>query len=793
MLSHWLNKRPDAAADAPQADAPAPAMPEAGDDAALLVWIRSQRQHAQRLAAARRLTSREAMEQLTDWAREHDRGVHKILRDALARFEQRDAARARARSLIEQCRNLGQETGVATQVAALDRDWSALDPELLDEAQVREFLHLRGALAERFDMEAAHVREWLSTLHAAQGEVRRLDAAWQNLDVPLTIDSLTAAKAAHAAVVTALPLAAAYGAKSLAQAMRAADEALSTAMSRHQTEAAAEAACRAFIDGLGSLSKAEARASAEGRWESLDKPQRSAVAAGLASAFHARVMAGRKAAADEASAAAAASESRKTTLAATLQALEAALASGDSRAAGDLVPSLQSMLASIALPESVRLHAQGKLAEAEALAGWRRWGESRTRERLVKEAEDMANASLSPHARAEAVRALRARWKELAGKDAPQSLWRRFDAACTKAYQPAAEAFAKDARRREEGESARRALIEELQAAAASLPRAGDSQFEWNPYAAKIQRWQQRWRGMGPIEHTVPRRALKALEAAHTEALATLQAPLEAEWALERVRRDRLLAEAKTLAEHPPRDLVSRTRDLQARWQARVGKVSLPRKDEESLFRALRASVDQAFDKVKAAREEGEKAAAGERGAARKLIAELKAVAESGDESAVTQALATHKARWRQIGALASADSAALTRDYQAAVARLGTRQQWFASAAWRREVETVRANLPTPLPPAVGDCPTDVQTQMVDLELLLGIASPESVAGIRRLLQAQHLQNALRGGGRRQLTPSLARAALAQVSRPEIAACLGDKRVSALLAALATAPLSPA
>lgn len=185
-MRNWITefqrqpRRPDAAPDAaPPVDRPSTARPEApglnppeaaplpedgvdlsrrlqaaaGDDAALLALARERVPVEVKLAAVEALAGEAALKQAEVEFRDHDRRVHRLAKQRHERAVATRLARAQAARLIEAAQVLAREPVIpANLLVDLDRDWAALDADLLEPAQ-------RDAHAALMAEMAAHSRE----------------------------------------------------------------------------------------------------------------------------------------------------------------------------------------------------------------------------------------------------------------------------------------------------------------------------------------------------------------------------------------------------------------------------------------------------------------------------------------------------------------------------------------------------------------------------------------------------------------------------------------------------------
>ena len=276
-----------------------------------------------------------------------------------------------------------------------------------------------------------------------------------------------------------------------------------------------------------------------------------------------------------------------------LQAFDQALARGPALAPGD----------------SLLQRASALQAEHLRLKSWQQWGGGRARDDLAAEAEVLARATaaaadpaladapkLDLKAHAEAINALRGRWRELdrLGAAASQALWLRFDAALKDAYQPLAERQAAQKAQRVQNQRERESLLAALQAWPGTLPAAPlaantsladpsladakpadtspapadtsaplealaapapaepadepDEPGAWKDRIRALDRFHNAWRQLGPLEHTVPAGAREALRQRQQQVLERLEAPLQQARREAAGRRELLIGQAEALA-----------------------------------------------------------------------------------------------------------------------------------------------------------------------------------------------------------------------------------------------------
>ena len=195
----------------------------------------------------------------------------------------------------------------------------------------------------------------------------------------------------------------------------------------------------------------------------------------------------------------------------------------------------------------------------------------------------------------EALRNLREEWKKIDKLAAPNpSLWKRFDAACTRAHQ-VVDVWLKEARAQTAAHKAQRlALIEEVKVWAAEHGQGPD----WKTVARQLHNFAQRWRDGGHLSEKMYAELHPLWKAVIHDA----HAPLEAAQKASLARRQALIAEAQELGAAPTLR-IDAVKALQLRWQEEAHSVVLDRKHEQKLWDAFRQPIDEAFARKTAVRE----------------------------------------------------------------------------------------------------------------------------------------------------------------------------------------------
>jgi exonuclease SbcC len=429
-----------------------------------------------------------------------------------------------------------------------------------------------------------------------------------------------------------------------------------------------------------------------------------------------------------------------------------------------------------------RLH--GLQTQLEALRGWARWSTGQARENLIAAAGELLDSERDVEQLARAIPALRQEWKRLnAHCAATKGQWESFDTTLEKAYQPVADQRAEEAARQAEARVARQALCDEWEAEVAGIVwEHADFKVVEARRAEMLKQW-----------HAAPHagfRDERALRKRFDTLVGVVDTRLDAARAAECERREQLVAAAEALSEEP--DLgraMTEAKALQGRWAQQPTAVRLKRKDEEKLWQRFRAACNAVFERRDAQRAE-QVAQRQEQARSRQILLDaFAATLASADGNAIRPALAQFRADWgaarpdardpsdsletrakalqqqaqqrldeqrkskHQERLELMAQRAALAENVEAAAlaggpveaASAAAKQAWNTLPALPGNVETLLAqrfagaSAVTLEDLAVG---REVREGLLlDLEIALGLPSPEANAAARRQRQLERLQ----------------------------------------------------
>jgi hypothetical protein len=650
-----------------------------GDEAAAVEFILQCEFSELRLTAAEFVHSPEALERVHTAMRNTDRRVAKLMQSRLDAHRHREAELRRGETTLEQARSLLRDALLTpNHVADLDRKWAVISAPELQE----EFGTVRAALAQRLEAQVQLQRSMIDRL----ASLRRLPSeAVSAAELAARLDALAQeqAQALQAPEHPSLPrgLVAEFGLE---------HQKLQGNLHEIETSQAALAAREAFLAAQQDKPAAELNADAlRKEWQRLPHAQQAAhaeAAAELQRRFDALLATVPQAEPrkprehKETHAAQAATEAGKPReqgkpkgadqhFIDTMDAMEAALQQGSLGTAAELDKTLKEARDKgmrLTPAQSDRLaHVR---AELKRLSDWARWGGNVSREELIKSVEALATQNMAMSELAKKVGSMRERWKALDSLSgaAPKSLWERFDTACTAAYAPAAAHFRHLADERHANAARAQAVVDEANAEIARL-RAGE--VEWKHVAGTVQRLRLAWSHLGAID----RKEKKRLDTLFTDALNTLQGPLEEQRKGEMAEREEIIELASAIDPHD-RHALETMRALQQRWQDHARALPLERKSEQALWQRFRAVCDDVFQRRKDSMHEADIERRAHEAAKEAISARLEGVAAASADltpAAAGKLLREAAAEWQAIGPVPRAHESRVEKRYHAAVAQV--------------------------------------------------------------------------------------------------------------------------
>jgi hypothetical protein len=425
--------------------------------------------------------------------------------------------------------------------------------------------------------------------------------------------------------------------------------------------------------------------------------------------------------------------------------LEDELSAGRLADAQQIEKQIAGRAASAPLPAGLERQLKRNLAQLAQMRDWAKWGDDQGREQLIQLAEALPTRLQQPdvEALAASVRTLRDDWKKRdATRPASKTQWERFDAILTRAFKPVLEFRAKRAAEEKAAEKARAALCDEIDAWLAS-PQAEAAPFK--EVAAKRSDLGRRVRAL-PLPG---REAERALRKRLDRIFKALDTRLNAARGTETKRREELIAKAESLKDAPVGDAIKSAIALQKSWQE-TGGVHVERKDDRALWARFHAASSAVFARRDEQRSKQNKEHARRDAERMARDAERKARDDrrETERRVVQQRHETHRGRFGRL-----AERSAVIERLEAAAAAGGVAEALAAevAGAWAAlpplgmdGEKALQARLAAAQQATVAQLDqghAERESLLLDLEVALGIPSPEAVAAQRRERQLKALQ----------------------------------------------------
>ncbi|MGA7179347.1 MAG: DUF349 domain-containing protein [Thiobacillaceae bacterium] len=735
-----------------------------------------------RYACAQRIETTAVLEQVANASRGKDKRVYRHCTDLLRQRRQAEVSNQRALDIAGELRSLLDVAPLPhTRLLQLKRDLAALGDSgeaclecnalmqqalarLREEAEARRNLHMHQVAAVQLASECASV-EW--------PWAEQLDGWRAQLDsMKLTRDGLPSWLAGESAA-------------------RALDKSLGEIESRMAMLAVDDKhilVCEQFLNALNAEQPPKADTAAA--WDALAKPEHPGSRQYLESRWQAlntslSRIAVREAAPELQTTPPPQPRFDHTAVRGLLDKLELAIGQGQLADANAIEKQINATLGNNSLHGALESRLQTLHAQLQALRGWARWGTGQVREKLIAAAGELLQGERDGEELAISISALREEWKRLnAHGPATKTQWESFDAILEKAYQPVAAHRAAEAARQAEARVAREALCDGWEAEVAGIVwEHADFKVIEGRRAEMLKQW-----------HAAPRsgfRDERALRKRVNSLVDSIDARLDAARAAEYERREQLITAAEALNGQP--DLtraMTEAKALQGSWIQQPTPVRLNRKDEEKLWQRFRTACNAVFERRDAQRAEQE-AQRQEQARSRQLLLDAFAAAlASADGNAVKQAVAQFRANWgvtrqsartpadtletraNELQQLAQRRLDELRRQkhldhFELLAQRSGLAERVEAAVLSGGPIEAVVAEAKqawNALPPLPGNTETLLAKRfdaasgitrvdlaagreareglLLDLEIALGLPSPEEYTAARRQRQLERLQN---------------------------------------------------
>lgn len=702
-----------------------------GDDTALLTLAIDAPSIDHKLSCVQALSSEEGLKAAEREFRKHDRRVHSLAKQRYETQVKQREARASAAELIQAAAALIEAPMIpANRLAELNQAWGLLPHALIEDGDKSRFAKLQADMTE---------------LISGRGERKRAVSRW-SIAAKQALEQMNLAYASVAVD--------SFGLQEIATMLAAANEKArstlaemppATSSPTHEDDAIAAlgATIRSALQDSARIESrlailAELQASQAPQHEALDEemPNSVAIPAAITAAaierwkilppmadtrientlnnrfdecLHLQSMARKK---QQKQNSLIACEKNKAARQTNLQALkagadaaEAALAAGHLAEAGKQLAFLQTASDKGGASAELQPRIDALQSEFSRLKGWQHWGGGRARDDLVVEAEALAASTVTPEGGHPVklpfkqlennIEQLRVRWKELdrLGGATSKPLWQRFDAALKAAHLPVAAHLAKLNAVRQENLAARKNLLDALDV----MNTTGDDQKapDWKEIQRALIHFQTEWRKLGPIEHTVPHKAQRALLNRMKTSVERLEDPLKEVQVGAQAQREQFIARAKALGQDAQsRDMLAKLRELQNQWQNHAKSQPLPRKIENKLWAEFKAATDALMSQREAAFSARDAEFKANQAAREALIARLEELHHDTSPTDIKRILASVDTEWRNTGEAPRNQTDRLESRYRAAHEQARQHIASSAQRSWQLVCDTLLAKL---------------------------------------------------------------------------------------------------
>jgi hypothetical protein len=277
------------------------------------------------------------------------------------------------------------------------------------------------------------------------------------------------------------------------------------------------------------------------------------------------------------------------------------------------------------------------LRELREQEDWKRWSNTSRQEKLLQEAEALAEVEdLAEVARR--LKRVQADWKKLGPGSRKRSdeLWKRFKATCDAAHERCAEYFEQQDRQRQDNLQKKTALCEQAEALQDS------DQFKET--AERLKAMQAEWKSIGPVPRKQSDAIWKRFRAACDHFFERRKEAFRAQDA----QREENLQKKTELCERAEAlqgsddwdETANQLKGLQAEWKA-TGPV--PRKQSDAIWKRFRTACDHFFERRKDYLDEGRREHLARR---QELLQELTERLEQADAASAAEVAARFVEAW---------------------------------------------------------------------------------------------------------------------------------------------------
>lgn len=385
--------------------------------------------------------------------------------------------------------------------------------------------------------------------------------------------------------------------------------------------------------------------------------------------------------------------------------LERYLSGGKIAEAKKMVSKLNNVLTSVHKSDLQKLEKSGALRDfrehsnkIEELHKWRAWANTPVKERLVNEAEELAQKlensidQFDLNEVAQIINDKRQQWRSLGASESKnaQELWDRFNVACNNAYAYCKEFFESQSEQRKINKEKKESICNQLEEFSS---KADWATINWGKVEKIISTAKQEWSNAGIVD----RKYNKVLNDRFTEVLKILKSHLSDVREKNRVRKEQLINKMQDITQELMvskeqdkiiKEIVTQVKSLQQDWQ-KIGKAA----KEHELWKRFRGCCDSVFDIRDELNSERNKEKENNLEEKLKICEEMESIVNMDLEqfSENRSRIEPLKSQWKQVGQIPAEQLNEINKRYDGIVKDYSNKLQKFYVAEETKLIENLK------------------------------------------------------------------------------------------------------
>ena len=330
------------------------------------------------------------------------------------------------------------------------------------------------------------------------------------------------------------------------------------------------------------------------------------------------------------------------------------------------------------------------------LASWRHWGTDQARQKVIDEIKSLHDNEKDLEKVAQRIKQARDEWKEWdnSGEGGDKKLYKEFDNACSKAYEPCKKLFDAQRKQRAAASKERTKLVEMLET---DYEKADWRNPDWKQLQQTLREQSNRWRKLGAAEF----RDRKPLQKRYDSIIEKFEGPLSRERKRNLKAREDVIEAVRTLAQMDDnRKAISELQSLKKQW---VVTVSGKRKLEQVVWKKFTEACDVVYESGRQAKKSFDQELAQNLKAKEALCVDIEVLSKENnvDADVLSAGLKKWASAWAEAGKVPKAAIKQIDNRYRNAITVVNKelkklRQQnktlvdnrFFAAAAFCADIE---------------------------------------------------------------------------------------------------------